>query len=181
MLARPGRVLIEADEISRRVEELNAEINRFYCGSPVHIVGVLDGCLLFLADLIRRLEMPLELSLVRVKTYENARPAGEPAIPEGELSHLRGARVLVVDDIYDTGATLAALARSLRAAGAEEVRLCALLEKEKEHDREVGVDFLGFRIEDVFVVGYGLDYDGLYRNLPHIAELEHRDEGRTIV
>lgn len=177
MELKPGRVLLDQREIAARVDALADEINGFYRGMPIVIVGVLDGCLIFLADLIRRFEMPLELALVKVKTYmDESAPQKPPIVPLADLGDLAGRHVLIVDDIYDTGATLGALKAEITAAGAESVRLCALLEKKREHEREVELDFCGFAIPDVFVVGYGLDYAGRWRNLPHVAVLEGYDE-----
>jgi len=182
MEVRPGKVLLDEKEIAARLDGLAEEIREFYGGMPIVIVGVLDGCLIFLADLVRRFEMPLELALVKVRTYiDEAAPQKPPDVPMGELGGVAGRHVLVVDDIYDTGATLAALKSEITAAGAGSVRLCALLEKKREHEQEVHLDFCGFRIPDVFVVGYGLDYAGRWRNLPHVAVLEGYDETPPVV
>ena len=177
MELRPGRTILEEAAIVRRVGELAREINQACDGAPVTIVGVLDGCLIFLADLMRRFEMPLDVVLVRIKTYlDSDVPQKTPVISPDDLCRVSGRRVLVVDDIYDTGATLAALKKSLYEAGVAEVKACALLEKKRSPVRTRELDFVGFLIPDVFVVGYGLDYAGLYRNLPYIAELEGYDE-----
>ncbi len=181
MEMRPGRILLEEAQIVQRVGELAKEINDAYRGGPVTVVGVLDGCLIFLADLVRRFEIPLEIVFVRVKTYgDSDKPRKKPNIAADDLKRVSGRDVLVVDDIYDSGATLAALREALGAAGAEDVKLCALLEKKRTRDRTVDLDFVGFRIPDVFVVGYGLDYAGRYRNLPYIAEVEGVDDARII-
>ncbi|MCD6405471.1 MAG: hypoxanthine phosphoribosyltransferase [Planctomycetes bacterium] len=178
---RPGRILLEEARIVQRVGELAKEISDTYRGGPVTIVGVLDGCLIFLADLVRRFEMPVEIVLVRVNTYgDSDKPRKRPIIAADDLKRVSGRDVLVVDDIYDSGATLSALREALRETGAEDVKLCVLLEKERTHDRAVDLDFVGFRIPDVFVVGYGLDYAGRYRNLPCIAEIEGDDDARVI-
>jgi len=181
MELKPGKILICEGEIARRVEELAAAVNGIYGGAPVMLVGVLDGCLIFLSDLIRRLEMPIEIALVRVKTYgASTRPQKKPAIAEEDLSRIPGRNVLIVDDISDSGATLAALLEAFRAAGARSVRACVLLEKDRSRERPVKADLVGFKIPDVFVVGYGLDYAGKYRNLPYVAALEGFDGGPVI-
>jgi hypoxanthine phosphoribosyltransferase len=180
MELKPGKILISEREITDRVESLANEINASYGGRPVTIVGVLDGCIVFLVDLVKRLTMPLEIVLVRVETYGGAtRPQKEPLITDS-LARVAGRNVLIVDDIYDTGKTLAAVAQAVKAAGAREARTCLLLEKKRQHDRQVAMDFLGFTVSDEFVVGYGLDYAGKYRNLPYVAALEGFDEGPTI-
>jgi len=180
MELRAGKALLEAGRIAARVAELAAEINGAYGGRPLTLVGVLDGCLIFLADLVRRLDMPIEIALVRVKTYgDSTRPEKRPIIPQEDIAHLRGRHVLIVDDIYDSGGTLSALEEEMMALGAASVRKCVLLVKERDREREVTVDYAGFKIPDVFVVGYGLDHAGRYRNLPYIAELEARDTDRA--
>ena len=180
MELRAGKVLLEAERIAARVAELAAEINGAHGGRPLTLVGVLDGCLIFLADLVRRLDMPIEIALVRVKTYgDSTRPEKRPIIPQEDIAHLRGRHVLIVDDIYDSGGTLFALEKAVRELGAASVRKCVLLAKERDREREAALDYVGFRIPDVFVVGYGLDHAGQYRNLPYIAELEARDTDRA--
>ena len=176
MELRAGKVLITEDRIAERVSALAREINRSYGGSPVTLVGVLDGCLIFLSDLVRRLDMPLEIALVRVKTYGNStRPEKKPIIPEDDAARVRGQNVLVVDDIYDSGETLAALTRALEVAGARTLKTCIFLAKDHPHEQALNIDYVGFTVPDVFVVGYGLDYAGKYRNLPYVAELEGAD------
>jgi hypoxanthine phosphoribosyltransferase len=178
---KPGRVLLSEKDIVERVSRLAEEINADYGGMPVAIVGVLDGCLIFLADLIRRFEMPLEVVLLKVKTYDDAdRPQRPPEIPRKELSGVADRHVLVVDDIYDSGATLSMLVGEIEKAGAADTKVCVLLEKERAHEGVVALDYRGFLIPDVFVVGYGLDFAGLYRNLPYVAVLEGRDEGPSV-
>jgi len=180
MELKPGKILISEREITDRVESLSREINAAYGSRPVTIVGVLDGCIVFLVDLVKRLTMPLEIVLVRVETYGNAmRPQKEPIITDS-LARVAGRNVLIVDDIYDTGKTLAAVVQAAGAASARETRTCVLLEKKRPHDREVAIDFLGLTVPDEFVVGYGLDYAGKYRNLPYVAALEGFDKGPTI-
>lgn len=176
-----GKVLIGAGEIAGRVEALSEEINLAYGTQPVTLVGVLDGCLMFFADLVRRLEMPLEMTLIKIKTYGGSTVPQKDAIVDCEdVAEVSGRHVLVVDDIYDSGRTLAALVEAIRRAGARSVRTCVFLKKESAREREVRVDFVGFTVPDLFVVGYGLDYAGKYRNLPHVAALEGRDEGPAV-
>jgi hypoxanthine phosphoribosyltransferase len=181
MEMRPGQVLVGEDEIRRRVEELGAAINDTYGGRPLTLVGVLDGCVLFFGDLIRRLRMPVTIGFAKVSTYGDSTSARRaPAVEDCVLPPVSGRHVLVVDDIYDTGATLAAIVEAVRRAGAISVRTAVFVEKERPHEHEVHIDFVGVRVPDVFVVGYGLDYAGRYRNLPYIAELEGFDEPRTL-
>jgi hypoxanthine phosphoribosyltransferase len=173
---RPGKILIQEIQIAERVGALADEINREYAGAPLTLVGVLDGCLIFLADLVRRLEMPIEIVLVRVKTYGDAtRPQKEPVISADDIVQLKGRHVLIVDDIYDSGKTLAALSLAVETLGAKSVSRCVLLQKERPHEKLIELDHVGFTVPDVFVVGYGLDYAGKFRNLPYIAALEGYD------
>jgi len=181
MELRPGKILIRENEIAARIGVLAAEINRAYGGRPVTLVGVLDGCLIFLADLVRGLAMPIKIVLVRVKTYGNStRPVKKPAISEDDVSMLARRHVLVIDDIYDSGGTLAALTETLTRLGAASLKKCILLRKERQHENPTDVDYIGFTVPDVFVVGYGLDYAGKWRNLPYIAELEGFDTDHAI-
>jgi hypoxanthine phosphoribosyltransferase len=173
----PGKVLLAEEDIEQRVGRLADEINAHYSGAPVTIIGLLDGCLLFLADLVRRFEMPLEMILLKVKTYGDAdRPQQAPVVPSRQLGRVRDRNVLIVDDIYDTGATLAEVMREVAAAGASDLRVCVFVEKDRPHEHAANLDFRGFVVPDVFVVGYGLDYAGLWRNLPYLAVLEGRDD-----
>lgn len=178
MEMRPGKVIVDAETICRRVEALGGEVTAVYDGSPVMLLGVLDGSIVFIADLIRQLRMPLEIALVKVSTYGGSTsPVAQLCIGPADLPECRGRNILVVDDIYDSGATLGAVCDAVAGKGARSVRACAFLEKDCPHKRLVTLDFVGFKVPDLFVVGYGLDYAGKYRNLPHIAALEGYDEG----
>lgn len=153
-----------------------AEISRCYDGRPLTIVGVLTGSLVVLADLIRHLEMPLRVGLVQARSYRgNATRPGELTINAEMLPDLRGRDVLLLDDIFDTGHTLRRLLSQLDALGPASVRVAVLLRKLGRQEVELTPDFIGFDIPDEFVVGYGLDYNDLYRNLPYVAALEAGD------
>ncbi len=137
------------------------------------LVGVLKGAFVFMADLIRALDMPLTLDFVRVSTYgRRTESSGKPRLVQGVRSPIKGQHILVVEDIVDTGITTNYLLDYLRQKGAASVKLCALLSKPARRQVEVSVDYLGFTIPDAFVVGYGLDFDQRYRNLPDICVLE---------
>lgn len=178
---RLGKVLLPEDEIAGRVSDLAREINGAYGGRPVTLLGVLDGCLIFLSDLVRRLNMPIEVALVRVKTYGSSlHPEKRPVIAEDDVARVKGQHVLIIDDIYDSGGTLRALEEAVKGIGARSVRKCVLLAKKREHESVVAVDYTGFTVPDVFVVGYGLDYAGKYRNLPYVAVLEGYDNDTAI-
>lgn len=166
------KVLITADRISRRVAELAEQAQADYQGRPVLVVGVLTGCLVFLADLIRRIDLPLRIHLVQASSYRGeATTPGELNLRLDTLPDLAGRDVLVVDDILDTGQTLGRLVDELHRRGAASVRVAVLLQKVGKQRVVVKPDYTGFEIPDEFVVGYGLDYNDEYRHLPHIAAL----------
>lgn len=166
------KVLLSADDIQRRVAEMAQQIADDYRGQPVTIVGVLTGCLMFLADLVRHLDLPLRIALVQASSYRGAAttPGALHVQPE-LLPDLRGRHVLLLDDILDTGQTLAYLREHLQSLGVASLRIGVLLRKEGRQLMSLEVDYRGFDIPDAFVVGYGLDYNDEYRHLPYIAIL----------
>jgi hypoxanthine phosphoribosyltransferase len=167
------RVLISEEDIRRRVDLVAADIAQAYEGRPLTIVGVLTGCLVFLADLIRRLDLPLRIALVQASSYRGtATTAGELHVQDELLPDLKGRHILLIDDILDTGKTLKHLTAYLRTLGTASVRTAVLLRKEGRQEVEIEPDFVGFSIPNEFVVGYGLDYDDEYRNLPFIGVLD---------
>jgi hypoxanthine phosphoribosyltransferase len=167
------RVLIPEDQIRKRVDELAPQIARAYAGQPLTIVGVLTGCLVFLADLIRRLDMPLKIALVQASSYRGrSTTAGDLHVQDELLPDLKGRHILLIDDILDTGKTLKHLVEHLRSLGVASVRTAVLLRKEGRQEVEIEPDFIGFTIPNEFVVGYGLDFDDEHRNLPFIGILD---------
>lgn len=166
------KVLLPADDIQRRIAEMAQQIADDYRGQPVTIVGVLTGCLMFLADLVRHLDLPLRIALLQASSYrgETTTP-GDLHINPDLLPDLRGRHVLLLDDILDTGQTLAHLHRHLHDLGVASLRIGVLLRKEGRRQVPLDVDYLGFDIPDAFVVGYGLDFNDEYRHLPYIAIL----------
>jgi hypoxanthine phosphoribosyltransferase len=165
-------VLIPADRIRQRVDELATQIMRDYDHEPVTIVGVLTGSLLFLADLMRRLGLPLRIALIQASSYRGeTTTAGELRVNSDLLPDLSGRHVLVLDDILDTGRTLAHLKEELQAMGPKSLRFGVLLRKLGRQEVHLEPDYVGFEIPDRFVVGYGLDYNDEYRNLPYIGVL----------
>jgi hypoxanthine phosphoribosyltransferase len=165
-------VLLSEETIRARVAAMGEEISREYAGRELVIVGVLTGAVTFLADLIRNIALPLELDFVAMSSYGKAtQSSGEVRLIK-DLGHpVEGKHVLVAEDIADTGLTLRYLQETLRARNPASLRTCVLLDKPSRRMVEVPVDFRGFEIEDRFVVGYGLDYAGRYRNLPYIGVL----------
>jgi hypoxanthine phosphoribosyltransferase len=166
------QILITSDRIAHRVKELAAEVAQHYQGRPVTIIGVLTGCLIFLADLVRRLDLPLKIHLVQASSYRGAATTpGQLNLRLDTLPELAGRDVLLVDDILDTGQTISKVVEELRRHGSATVRVAVLLRKQGRQQVAFEPDHVGFVIPDAFVVGYGLDYNDEYRNLPHIAVL----------
>jgi len=175
-----SRVVIPRELIARRVGELAGEISAAWAGREMTILAAMTGSLVFVADLIRRLPVRLRIELLRVRSYPGrATRSDGVALAEPVPESLAGEHVLIVDDILDTGRTLDELRRGTEAAGAAAVNTCVLLRKRRDDvpDRPA-VDFVGFDIDDHFVVGYGLDYDERYRNLPDLCLLAGVGEGR---
>ncbi len=160
-------------EIAARVVELGRAITRDYAGSSLVLVGVLQGAIPFVADLMRAVSLDLTVDFLRASSYGAGTTSSGAVRLVNDLSvEIADRHVLIVDDIVDTGHTLAALKRTLTARGPRSVRACVLLDKTGRRETDVTVDYVGFTIPNVFVVGYGLDYDGLYRNLPYVASLD---------
>ena len=175
------RVLLTADELSSGIDRLAAAVRSDVLeaassGRPLTVIGVLTGSLMVVADLIRRLEGPVRVSMVWASSYRGtATTPGRLDLRLDLLPDLTGQDVLVVDDIFDTGRTLEALVAELGRRGAARVRSLVLLRKTGRSEVAIEPDFVGFDIPDVFVVGYGLDFDGAWRHLSHVAALEPSD------
>jgi hypoxanthine phosphoribosyltransferase len=164
------KVLLSADAIRSRVEELGREITADYAGRPPHLVGVLKGACTFLTDLARTIELPVTLDYIAVSSYGAAsKTSGEVKLVKDLDQSLEGRDLLVVEDIVDTGLTLNYLLNILRARGPASLKVAALLSKPSRRLVETPVDYIGFSIDDHFVVGYGLDYNEKYRNLRDIV------------
>jgi hypoxanthine phosphoribosyltransferase len=163
-------VLISADRIQQRVGELARQIAADYQDRPVTIVGVLTGSLMFLADLVRHLDLSLRIGLIQASSYRGTTTApGELHVQPELVPDVDGRHVLLLDDILDTGQTLAYLTAHIRSLGARTLRVAVLLRKMGRQKIPLEPDYCGFEIPDAFVVGYGLDYNDEYRHLPHIA------------
>ncbi|MEK6674884.1 MAG: hypoxanthine phosphoribosyltransferase [Planctomycetota bacterium] len=179
-----GRVLLAEQAIQKRVDQLAKDIAASYPENKdgIVIVCILAGSIVFLADLIRRLPMKMRLGLVTVTSYPGeATTSRGPVLTTAALGEIKGRDVLIVDDILDSGGTLRLTQSKAREAGANSVKTAVLLRKITKAPRDVIADFVGFDIEDEFVVGYGLDYDGLYRNLPYVAVLKRHLQGAATV
>lgn len=168
--------LFTAEQIQTRIATLGAEIARDYSGRNPLLVGVLKGACIFLSDLMRAIDIPVGVEFMAISSYGNrTRTSGEVRIVKDLDVAIEGRDILVVEDIVDTGLTLSYMLANLRSRGARSVKLAALLDKFERREREVPIDYLGFKIPDAFVVGYGLDFAERYRNLPFIAVLKDPD------
>ncbi len=168
-----GQVLISEDDIRAKVRELGAQISVDYAGRAVTLVSVLKGSLPFMADLMRAIDVPVQIDLMEVSSYGGAttETSGLVRILKDLSSSIAGRDVLIVEDIIDTGLTLNYLLRYLRGKNPSSLRICALLDKPARRLVEIPIDYTGFTIPDEFVVGYGLDFGEFYRNLPFIGVL----------
>lgn len=173
-------VLITETQIARRVAALSREIERDFAGRELAIVAVLNGTVMFLADLIRRLSLPLRLDFIGVSSYGPGTQSQELVFTKELRLDVRGRDVLLVDDILDTGRTLHRVLVKLRELKPRRIKTCVLLEKAARRCEDVEADYVGFPIADLFVVGYGLDYAERYRNLPFIGVLHPRLYARSV-
>ncbi len=171
------RVLVTKEDLERRVTELAREIDRDYAESDrLLCIGVLKGSVFFMVDLLKQLTVPVTIDFFQTSSYGSGTTAGEVRIRKDVDLPIRGKDVLLIEDIVDTGHTLNTILGLLRFRGARSVRLCALLDKREAREVPVQIDYCGFPIENLFVVGYGLDFDERYRNLPYIAVLDEEQE-----
>jgi hypoxanthine phosphoribosyltransferase len=165
------RVLITEEQIEQRVKILAREIERDFHGRELVVVSLLNGTVMFLADLMRHLNLPLRLDFLGVSSYGMGTESGELVFTKELLLDVRGRDVLLIDDILDTGKTLRHVLPKLRALKPRRIKICVLLDKPSRRRENVHADYAGFEIPDYFVVGYGLDFAERYRNLPFVGVL----------
>ncbi|MBI3402591.1 MAG: hypoxanthine phosphoribosyltransferase [Acidobacteria bacterium] len=166
---RPNEILLSEAQIQKRVAELAAEIRRDF-PDDLHVIAVLKGAFIFLSDLIRHMPGHVSMDFMAVSSYAKAtKSSGEVRLLKDLDSGLEGRNVVIVEDIVDTGLTLTYLQDILRARNPRSLRTACLLSKPSRRQVDVKIEYIGFTIEDRFVVGYGIDYAEQYRNLPHIA------------
>lgn len=171
-LQKPGQTLLSAERIQTRVQELAAQISLDYEGRELTLVGVLKGSYIFLADLSRALTIHAQIDFIGASSYKGSESTGRIRWTAEPASSLRGRHLLAVEDIIDTGRTLQAALERLKAEEPASLRVCALLSKPARREAVVEADYIGFEVPDRFLVGYGLDYDGRYRQLPYVAALD---------
>ncbi len=170
--ASVGRVLVEADDLARRVRELAAEVSRDYAGKDLILIGVLKGAVFFVADFMRALELQCEVDFMAVASYgSSTKSSGVVRILKDLDAVIEGRHVLIVEDIVDSGLTLQYLLRNLAGRNPASLEVCALLLKPGRRKVDLEPRYVGFEIPDEFVVGYGLDHAERYRNLPFVAVL----------
>lgn len=167
------RVLVSEEEVDRRIAQLGKEISEAYAGKSVHLICILKGGVFFTCELAKRITVPVSLDFMSVSSYgADTKSSGVVKIIKDLDESLEGKDVLIVEDIIDSGRTLAHLVKLLGNRNPKSISICTLLDKPERRVTDVKVDYVGFNIPDEFVVGYGLDYDQKYRNLPFIGVVE---------
>lgn len=167
------RVLLSEEELDRRIAELGAQISADYAGETVHLICILKGSIFITCELAKRITVPVTIDFMCVSSYGAAmESSGVITIKKDLEESIEGRNVIVIEDIIDTGRTLKYLLDDLTKRGPKDLKLCAMLDKPERRVTDVAVDYTGFEIPDEFVVGYGLDYDQRYRNLPYVGILE---------
>jgi hypoxanthine phosphoribosyltransferase len=165
----PIDTLISAESIRARVEELGRQITSDYAGQEIVVVTVLKGSFIFAADLVRAIDVPLAVDFLGLRSYEGTESSGVVQITSDLTKSVEGKHVLVIEDIVDTGLTMQYLLQNLETRKPASVKLASLLHKPARSKVTIPIDYLGFTIDDVFVIGYGLDFDQYYRNLPYLG------------
>ncbi|MDD6011158.1 MAG: hypoxanthine phosphoribosyltransferase [Lachnospiraceae bacterium] len=171
-MAEHINVMLSEEEINARIAELGEQISRDYEGKEIFLICILKGASFFACELAKRITVPVNIDFMKVSSYGGGTvSSGQVSIKMDVSESIAGKEVLIVEDIIDSGNTLNLLPKILMERGPKSIRLCALLDKPDRREVDVKMDYVGFRIPDKFVVGYGLDYDQRYRNLPYIGEV----------
>lgn len=166
-------ILITEEQIKQKTKELGRKITEYYKGRDLVVIGILKGCVIFLSDLIREIDLPLTLDFMVVSSYgASTKSSGVVRIIKDLEKDIQNKDVLIVEDIVDSGLTLSYLVEYLNSRNANSVKICTILDKPERRKAKVNIDFSGFQIPDEFVVGYGLDYSEIYRNLPFVCILK---------
>lgn len=169
--------MLSAEEIEARVAELGAQITRDFKGQSLHVVGVLKGCFVFLADLVRHIDLECSVDFLGLSSYgSRTESSGVVRMTQDLSSPIAGKHVLLVEDIVDTGLTMKYLIDNMQTRRPESISVCTLLHKPSNQHIEVPIHYVGFTIPNKFVIGYGLDYAEIYRNLPFIGLVKNPDE-----
>ena len=167
-------IIINESQIKNKVEELAQRLTLDYKNKNLTIISILNGSLIFLSDLIRSISQPVKIDTIKINTYigNSTSPKNEAEIIYNVSEDIKNEHVLIVDDILDTGRTLSKVIQMIKKHSPLSIKICVLLNKTARREIEIVPDYYGFKIDDKFVVGYGLDYDNKYRNLPFLAELK---------
>ena len=179
MSVDPMRILLSESQIAERLDELGRQLSETYRGRPLTVVGVLTGSLLFVADLMRKLDVPHQVGFLQASSYRGGMKSGTLSINREYFPEVTDRDVLLIDDIFDTGCTLSTLLEMLQSARPSSLRSAVLLWKQGTQKVSLQPDFYGFKIPNEFVVGYGLDHNQNYRHLPCISVLEPCDLDRA--
>jgi hypoxanthine phosphoribosyltransferase len=176
-MAKIGKIVLTKEQIQQRVKELGAELKHDYGDLPLTAVGILKGAVVFMADLARNYPGHMEFDFMACSSYgRSTHTSGEVRILKDLEESIEGKHILLVEDIVDTGLTLSYLLEVLKSRRPASIKICCLLDKPSRRLVPIKVDYCGFQIEDLFVIGYGLDYASEYRNLPYVAVLEPDSE-----
>lgn len=167
------KVLYTQSQLDQKMDELAAKLNKKYQGQQPVVIPVLNGAMIFASDMIKRLNFKLNIDPIKASSYEGASSTGKVKIIQDIKSDVTNRPVIFMEDIIDTGRTLKALSKVMKDRGAKSVEVVAMLDKPETRVVDFHADYYGFKVPDEFLVGYGLDYDGLYRNLPYIGVLKH--------
>ncbi|HDP69731.1 MAG TPA: hypoxanthine phosphoribosyltransferase [Actinobacteria bacterium] len=168
-----GQIVIGEEEIKKRIKELSEQISKDYKDKDLMLVGILRGAIIFLADLSREIKAPVEIDFMAVSSYgSSTKTSGVVRILKDLDEDIKGRDVLIVEDIVDTGLTLKYLIKNLKSRKPASLKVCALLRKKIEQQMSIDIDYCGFEVPNKFLVGYGLDWDEKYRNLPYICALK---------
>ncbi|MDE7191567.1 MAG: hypoxanthine phosphoribosyltransferase [Clostridia bacterium] len=175
-MERISRVLIDEEKIAKRVAELGKQIERDYAGKHPVVVAILKGSIIFYGDLVRKINLPMRFDTMAVSSYGSGTvSSGNVKIKKDLSKDVDGEDVLLIEDIIDSGNTMKALTALLEHRGAKSIKVCSFLDKPSRRTTDFKADYVGYSIPDEFVIGYGLDYDEKYRNLPYVGVLEITD------
>ena len=166
------RIVLSEEQIQSRVEELGKKITSDYQGKSIVVICMLKGAIVFFSDIVRNLNLPLSMEFARLSSYKNGTSSGEMEVVHDISSDITGKDVLIIEDIVDSGKTLSYFVKLLNEKNPASIKICAFLDKKERRQKEIDLDYVGFEIENKFVVGYGLDYDEKLRNLPYIGYIE---------
>lgn len=167
-------ILYSQQQLSDRMDEISAQLTEKYADQVPLVVPVMTGAMVFASDMLKRMNFKLNVDPIKVKSYVGAHSTGEIKLIQDVKSDVKGRSVILIEDIIDTGHTLKYLKQLFLDRGAKSVEVCAMLDKPETHQVDFHGDYIGFNVPDKFLVGYGLDYDGFYRNLPYIGILKHK-------